>query len=77
MRSVQAIRALRALRIVLVLKSAKGIRLLFDTLILSIYPSINISVLLLLLYALFAIVGMQVYVFLPLISNLCAPGRRT
>eukprot|EP01046_Picozoa_sp_COSAG06_P104487 COSAG06_NODE_50683_length_317_cov_0.637615_1_plen_105_part_11 len=51
--SVQAIRAMRAFRIVLVLKSAKGIRSLFQTLMLSIPPAVNISVLLFLLYALY------------------------
>jgi hypothetical protein len=51
--SAQAIRALRAIRIVLVVKNAKGIRTMFQTLMLSVYPSLNISVLLLLLYALF------------------------
>eukprot|EP01048_Picozoa_sp_COSAG05_P006388 COSAG05_NODE_412_length_10089_cov_13.887287_5_plen_990_part_00 len=51
----QAIRAMRALRIVLVLKSAKGIRSLFQTLILSIAPGTNITVLMLLLYALYAV----------------------
>ena len=40
----QAIRAMRALRIVVVLKSAKGIRSLFQTLMLSIAPGINITV---------------------------------
>ena len=59
--SVQAVRAMRAIRIVLVLKNAKGIRSLFNTLILSIYPAANISVLLGLLYALYAILGMQVF----------------
>ena len=47
------------------LKNAKGIRSLFNTLILSIYPAANISVLLgllvTLLYALYAILGMQVF----------------
>ena len=43
--SVQAIRALRAFRIILVLKNAKGIRSLFQTLMLSIAPATNISVL--------------------------------
>ena len=66
LRSVQAIRALRALRIILVLKSAKGIRMIFETIILSFYPSINISVLLLLLYSLFAIGGMQMFGHMPL-----------
>jgi hypothetical protein len=70
--SVQAIRALRALRIVLVLKSARGLRSLFQTLILSIYPAINISVLLLLLYAIYAILGMQLFGNMPLQDIECA-----
>jgi hypothetical protein len=57
----QAIRAMRALRIILVLKSAKGIRSLFQTLVLSVPPAINISVLVLLLYALYAILGMMLF----------------
>ena len=57
----QAIRAMRALRIILVLKTAKGIRSLFQTLILSIAPAINISVLVLLLYMLYAIMGMMLF----------------
>lgn len=64
--SVQAIRAMRAFRIVLVLKSAKGIRSLFQTLILSISPAINITVLLLLLYAFYAVLGMQLWGNAPL-----------
>ena len=64
--SVQAIRAMRAFRIVLVLKSAKGIRSLFQTLILSVPPAVNISVLLFLLYALYAILGMQLFGNAPL-----------
>ena len=64
--SVQAIRAMRAFRIVLVLKSAKGIRSLFQTLMLSIPPAVNISVLLFLLYALYAILGMQLFGNAPL-----------
>eukprot|EP01051_Picozoa_sp_SAG22_P013108 SAG22_NODE_1433_length_4435_cov_6.497463_1_plen_1296_part_00 len=59
--SVQAIRAMRAFRIVLVLKSAKGIRSLFQTLMLSVAPAVNITVLLLLLYALYSILGMQLF----------------
>jgi hypothetical protein len=59
--SVQAIRAMRAFRIVLVLKGAKGIRSLFQTLILSVAPALNITVLLLLLYAFYAVLGMQLW----------------
>ena len=57
----QAIRALRALRIVVVLKGAKGIRSLFQTLMLSIGPGANISVLLFLLYSVYAILGMMLF----------------
>eukprot|EP01052_Picozoa_sp_SAG31_P010413 SAG31_NODE_570_length_14016_cov_10.573543_4_plen_2093_part_00 len=57
----QAIRAMRALRIVVVLKSAKGIRSLFQTLLLSLAPAFNISVLLLLLYSVYAILGMMLF----------------
>eukprot|EP01048_Picozoa_sp_COSAG05_P009156 COSAG05_NODE_733_length_7644_cov_43.682704_6_plen_734_part_00 len=56
-----AIRALRAMRIIVVLKSAKGIRSLFQTLMLSVAPGINISVLLLLLYSVYAILGMMLF----------------
>ena len=59
--SVQAVRAFRAFRIVLVLKRAKGIRSLFGTLIMSMPAATNIGVLLLLLYVLFAILGMQLF----------------
>jgi hypothetical protein len=59
--SVQAVRAFRAFRIVLVLKRAKGIRSLFGTLIMSLPAAMNIGVLLLLLYVLFAILGMQLF----------------
>ena len=59
--SVQAVRAFRAFRIVLVLKRAKGIRSLFGTLIMSLPAAANIAVLLLLLYVLFAILGMQLF----------------
>eukprot|EP01043_Picozoa_sp_COSAG02_P015294 COSAG02_NODE_649_length_18914_cov_30.645868_1_plen_1639_part_10 len=68
----QAIRAMRALRIILVLKSAKGIRSLFQTLILSIPPAINISVLVLLLYALYAIMGMMLFGNAPIQDIECA-----
>ncbi len=61
MGGAQAIRALRALRIVVVLKGAKGIRSLFQTLMLSVGPGINISVLLLLLYSVYAILGMMMF----------------
>ena len=61
MGGAQAIRALRALRIVVVLKGAKGIRSLFHTLMLSIGPGINISVLLLLLYSVYGILGMMLF----------------
>ena len=57
---------MRAFRIVLVLKSAKGIRSLFQTLLLSIAPAVNITVLLLLLYSLYAILGMQLFGTAPL-----------
>jgi hypothetical protein len=59
--SVQAVRAFRAFRIVLVLKRAKGIRSLFGTLIMSLPAASNIAILLLLLYVLFAILGMQLF----------------
>ena len=55
--SVQAVRAMRAFRIILVLKGAKGIRSLFQTLMLSIAPGANIAVLMLLLYAFYSIAG--------------------
>ena len=75
LRSVQALRAVRALRIALVLKNAHGIRMLFETIMLSFYPSINISVLLLLLYSLFAIGGMQMFGHMPMQDVECAaPG---
>lgn len=61
MGGAQAIRAMRALRIVVVLKSAKGIRSLFQTLLLSIAPGINITVLLMLLYSVYAILGMMLF----------------
>jgi hypothetical protein len=64
--SVQAIRAFRALRIVLVLKNAKGIRSIFQTLILSIAPATNISVLMLLLYAFYAMIGMMAFGNMPI-----------
>jgi hypothetical protein len=70
--SVQAIRAMRAFRIVLVLKSAKGIRSLFQTLILSVAPAVNITVLLLLLYSLYGILGMQLFGSAPLQDTECA-----
>lgn len=57
----QAIRAMRAIRIVVVLKGAKGIRSLFQTLALSVAPGVNISVLLFLLYAVYAILGMMYF----------------
>ena len=68
----QAIRAMRALRIILVLKSAKGIRSLFQTLMLSIPPAVNISVLVLLLYALYAILGMMLFGNAPVQDIACA-----
>ena len=68
----KAIRAMRALRIILVLKSAKGIRSLFQTLILSIFPAINISVLVLLLYSLYAILGMMLFGNMPIQDLECA-----
>lgn len=61
MGGAQAIRAMRAIRIVVVLKSAKGIRSLFQTLLLSIAPGINITVLLMLLYSVYAILGMMMF----------------
>ena len=60
-----AIRSLRALRIVLVLKSAKGMQALFRTLVLSIGPSSNICFLLLLVYALYALLGMMMFGNMP------------
>eukprot|EP01052_Picozoa_sp_SAG31_P009474 SAG31_NODE_498_length_14861_cov_3.405026_5_plen_485_part_00 len=59
--SVQAVRAIRTFRIVLVLKRAKGIRSLCSTLVMSIPPAVNISVLMALLYSLYAILGMQLF----------------
>lgn len=74
--SVQAIRALRTFRIVLVLKRAKGLRSLFQTLMISVYPATNISVLLVLLYSFFAVMGMQLFGQAPLQDIECAtkPG---
>lgn len=43
------------------LKRAKGIRSLFGTLMMSIPPALNISVLMSLLYCLYAILGMQLF----------------
>ena len=73
--SVQAIRAMRAFRIVLVLKSAKGIRSLFQTLMLSVAPAVNISVLLLILYSMYAILGMQLWGNAPLQDIECLAPR--
>lgn len=61
----QAIRAMRAMRIVLVLKSAKGIKSLFQTLILSIAPGANITILMLLLYSMYAMIGMMIFGNMP------------
>lgn len=46
--------------------------MMFETIVLSFYPSINISVLLLLLYSLFAISGMQLFGHMPLQDIECA-----
>eukprot|EP01052_Picozoa_sp_SAG31_P016193 SAG31_NODE_1064_length_10098_cov_3.617462_6_plen_948_part_00 len=70
--SVQAIRALRTFRIVLVLKSAKGLRSLFQTLLYSVYPATNITVLLILLYSFYAVMGMQLFGHAPLQDIECS-----
>ena len=72
MGGAQAIRAMRALRIVVVLKSAKGIRSLFQTLMLSMAPGINITILLLLLYSVYAIMGMMLFGNTPVQDVECA-----
>ena len=59
--SVQAVRAFRSIRIVYRMESAKGIRSLVSTLIMSIPAVGNIIVLIGLLYTLFAILGMQLF----------------
>ena len=62
----QAVRAMRALRIVIVLKNAKGIRSMFRTLLLSIGPGFNITILVGLLYSVYAIIGMMIFGNTPL-----------
>eukprot|EP01043_Picozoa_sp_COSAG02_P044742 COSAG02_NODE_4026_length_5886_cov_15.949542_3_plen_252_part_00 len=66
---VQAARAFRAFRIALVLKGPFGnsLRSLFGTLVMSVQPCINICLLLVLHFSLFAILGMQL--FAPVGSN--------
>jgi hypothetical protein len=71
----QAIRAIRSLRIVLVLKGAKGIRSLFRTLLQSVPSAINITILLCLLYSLYAILGMQLFGNAPLQDIECTAAQ--
>ena len=68
-------RAFRAFRIALVLKNAKGLQALFRTLINSVKPSINICALLLLLFSLYAILGMQIFGGAPLYIKLHEYGQ--
>ena len=68
-------RAFRAFRIALVLKNAKGLQALFRTLINSIKPSVNICALLLLLFSLYAILGMQIFGSAPLYIKLHEFGQ--
>ena len=68
-------RAFRAFRIALVLKNAKGLQALFRTLINSVKPSVNICALLLLLFSLYAILGMQIFGGAPLYIHLHEFGQ--
>jgi hypothetical protein len=65
-RSMQVIRALRCCRIIFVLKSAKRLRSIAQVLLVSIYPALNIAQLLALLFALYGILGMQIFGNAPL-----------
>lgn len=58
---VQVARCIRTVRVLLLLKSAKGLQLLFRTFLMSIPPSINIVVLLCVDFFLFANVGMFLF----------------